>query len=103
MKKHLLAIFFAFTAMFMLNGCIVSETKLTDKVREAIVSDEASKGNTLEVTEFGLNKNEKNYTGVLKGRLNGKEVVYDVTAIDEGDDFDVDWEIRPDSLSNDQP
>lgn len=76
---------------------------MTDKVREAIVSDEASKGNTLEVTEFGLDKNEKNYTGVLKGRLNGKEVVYDVTAIDEGNDFDVDWEIRPDSLSNDQP
>jgi hypothetical protein len=32
---------------------------------------------------------------VLKGKLDGKEVVYDVKVTDEGDDFDVDWTLRP--------
>ena len=32
--------------------------------------------------------------GVLTGRLNDKDVTYDVTVDDAGDDFDVDWELR---------
>lgn len=80
----------------MLSGCIVSEQKLTDKIQSAIVEDEQSKGRTLEVTEFSLGeKTGKNYQGVLKGKLDGKEMVYDVTVTDEGDDFDVNWTPRP--------
>lgn len=87
----------ALVAMVSLNGCIVSESKLEDKVQQAIVDDESGNGNHLEVTEFNLDKAKsgKNYTGVLRGTLNGKEVVYDVTVNDEGNDFDVDWELRP--------
>ena len=80
----------------MLNGCIVSEQKLTEKIQSAIVEEEQSKGRTLEVTEFSLGeKTGKNYQGVLKGKLDGKEMVYDVTVTDEGDDFDVNWTPRP--------
>ena len=78
MKKYLFSLVFAFSALVMLNGCIVSEQKLTDKIQAAIVDDEQSKGKTL-----------------LKGKLDGKEVVYDVKVTDEGDDFDVDWTLRP--------
>ena len=31
---------------------------------------------------------------MLTGRLNDKDVTYDVTVDDAGDDFDVDWELR---------
>ncbi len=96
MKKYLISFIFAFSALMMLNGCIVSEQKLTDKIQSAIVEEEQSKGRTLEVTEFSLGeKTGKNYQGVLKGKLDGKEMVYDVTVTDEGDDFDVNWTPRP--------
>ena len=96
MKKYLISFIFAFSALIMLNGCIVSEQKLTEKIQSAIVEDEQSKGRTLEVTEFSLGeKTGKNYQGVLKGKLDGKEMVYDVTVTDEGDDFDVNWTPRP--------
>ena len=76
MKKYLFSLVFAFSALVMLNGCIVSEQKLTDKIQAAIVDDEQSKGKTLEVTEFSLgDKTGKNYK--------------------KGDDFDVDWTLRP--------
>jgi len=96
MKKYLVSLVFAFSALLMLNGCIVSEKKLSEQVQSAIVADEQSNGKTLEVTEFSLGeKSGKDYKGVLKGRLNGEEVVYDVVVVDEGDDFDVDWQLRP--------
>ena len=96
MKKYLISFIFAFSALMMLNGCIVSEQKLMEKIQSAIVEDEQSKGRTLEVTEFSLGeKTGKNYQGVLKGKLDGKEMVYDVTVTDEGDDFDVNWTPRP--------
>ncbi len=96
MKKYLIPFIFAFSALMMLSGCIVSEQKLTEKIQSAIVEDEQSKGRTLEVTEFSLGeKTGKNYQGVLKGKLDGKEMVYDVTVTDEGDDFDVNWTPRP--------
>ena len=34
MRKHLILMVFAFSALVMLNGCVVSEKKLTDKVRK---------------------------------------------------------------------
>ena len=96
MKKNLISFIFAFLALMMLSGCIVSEQKLTEKIQSAIVEEEQSKGRTLEVTEFSLGeKTGKNYQGVLKGKLDGKEMVYDVTVTDEGDDFDVNWTPRP--------
>ena len=95
MKKYLISMVVAFSALVLLNGCIVSEKKLTDRVQSAIVDDERSNGNNLEVTEFSLgDKVGKDYQGVLKGKLNGKDVVYDVKVTDEGSDFDVDWELR---------
>lgn len=95
MKKNLIAILLAFSAVVFLNGCIVSDKKLTDKVQEAIVNDVAQSGKQLEVTTFELgDKQGKNYKGVLQGKIDGEEVIYDVTVTDEGSDFDVDWEQR---------
>lgn len=96
MKRYLFSIIFALSALVMLNGCIVSDKKLSEKIQSAIVDEEASNGKTLEVTEFSLgDKIGKNYKGVLKGKLDGKDVIYDVTVNDEGNDFDVDWNLRP--------
>ncbi len=96
MKKYLFSIIFALSALVVLNGCIVSDKKLSEKIQSAIVDEEASNGKTLEVTEFSLgDKIGKNYKGVLKGKLDGKDVIYDVTVNDEGNDFDVDWNLRP--------
>jgi len=95
MRKHLILMVFAFSALVMLNGCVVSEKKLTDKVQEAIIAEEKDNGNTLEITEFSLSdKIGKDYKGVLKGVLNGEPVEYDVTVNDEGNDFDVDWTLK---------
>ena len=95
MKKCLITIVFALSALMMLNGCIVSEEKLTDRVQKAMVEYEQGQGNRLEVTDLKLEKGQdKGYTGVLTGRLNGEEVTYDVTVSDEGSNFDVDWELR---------
>lgn len=95
MKKYLLSIVFALSALVMLNGCIVSEKKLTNKVQDAMVEYEQQQGNSLEVTDLTLEKGEgRGYKGVLTGKLNGEDVAYDVTVTDEGSDFDVDWELR---------
>lgn len=95
MKKYFVSIVIAFSALVMLSGCIVSEEKLTDKVTQGIVEYEQEQGNRLEVTDLKLEKSEgKNYKGVLTGKLNGEDAVYDVTVTDDGNDFDVDWELR---------
>ena len=95
MKKFIFSMFFAFAAMMLLNGCIVSEEKLTDKVKQSMVEYEQNQGNRLEVTDLKLEKGgDKGYKGVLTGKLNGEDVVYDVTVSDAGNDFDVDWELR---------
>lgn len=95
MKKVLISMVIACSALVMLSGCIVSEEKLTDKVTQGIVEYEQQQGNQLEVTDLKLEKAEgKNYKGVLTGKLNGEEVVYDVTATDSGSEFDIDWELR---------
>ena len=95
MKKYLVSMVFSLSALVMLNGCIVSEKKLTDKVQEAMVEYEQDQGNRLEVTDLKLKKSDdKGYKGVLTGKLNGEDVTYDVTVSDAGDDFDVDWELR---------
>lgn len=95
MRKYLISMVFALSALVMLNGCIVSEKKLTDKVQEAMVEYEQDQGNRLEVTDLNLEKSgDKGYKGVLTGKLNGEDVTYDVTVSDAGDDFDVDWELR---------
>ena len=95
MKKFLVSMVFALSALVMLSGCIVSEEKLTDKVTQGIVEYEQQQGNRLEVTDLKLEKSEgKNYKGVLTGKLNGEDAVYDVVVSDDGSDFDVDWELR---------
>ena len=95
MKKYLISMVFAVSALVMLSGCIVSEEKLTDKVTQGIVEYEQEQGNRLEVNDLKLEKSEgKNYKGVLTGKLNGEDVVYDVIVTDDGNDFDVDWELR---------
>ncbi|MBO4718789.1 MAG: hypothetical protein J5658_02840 [Prevotella sp.] len=95
MKKFLVSIVLTCSAMVMLSGCIVSEDKLTDKVKEAMVEYEQEQGKRLVVTDLKLEKSEgNNYKGVLTGRLDGVDVTYDVTVDDSGSDFDVDWEPR---------
>jgi hypothetical protein len=95
MKKGIVSMVIAFSALVMLNGCIVSEEKLETRVTQGMVEYEQRQGNQLEVTDLKLEKSEgKGYKGVLTGKLNGEDVTYDVTVTDEGDDFDVDWELR---------
>ena len=95
MKKCIVSLVFACSALVMLSGCIVSENKLSDKVTQGIVEYEQQQGNRLEVTDLKLEKSDgKGYKGVLTGKLNGEDVTYDVTVDDAGDDFDVDWELR---------
>ena len=85
----------AFAALVMLNGCIVSDTKLNDKVTQSIVEYEQKQGNTLEVIDLKLEKAEgKNYKGVLTGRLNGEDAIFDVTMNDYGKKFDIACEAR---------
>ena len=88
MKKFFVSMVFALSALVMLTECVVSEEKLTDKVTQGIVEYEQEQGNRLEVTDL------KNYKGVLTGKLNGEDAVYDVTVTDAGSDFDIDWELR---------
>ena len=95
MKKKLVSIVLACSALIMLSGCVVSEDKLTDKVKQGIVEYEQEQGKRLVVTDLKLEKSEgNNYKGVLTGRLDGVDVVYDVTVDDSGSDFDVDWQLR---------
>lgn len=95
MKKVLVSIVVAFAALVMLNGCIVSDEKLNDKVTQSIVEYEQQQGNTLEVTDLKLEKADgKNYKGVLTGKLNGEDAIFDVTVDDSGKEFDIDWEQR---------
>ena len=95
MKNFFVSMVFALSALVMLTGCVVSEEKLTDKVTQGIVEYEQEQGNRLEVTDLKLEKSEgKNYKGVLTGKLNGEDAVYDVTVTDAGSDFDIDWELR---------
>ena len=95
MKKVLISMVLACSALVLLNGCVVSEEKLTDKVTQGIVEYEQQQGNRLEVTDLKLEKSEgKNYKGVLTGKLNGKDVDYDVTVDDSGSDVAVDWDLR---------
>ena len=95
MKKYLVSLMVACSVLVMLSGCVVSEEKLSDRVQQSMVEYEKAHGNELEVTDLKLDKAEgKGYKGVLTGKLNGEEVVYDVKVTDEGSDFDVDWEKR---------
>ena len=95
MKKVLISMVFACAALVMLNGCIVSDSKLTEKVTQSIVEYEQQHGNALEVTDLKLEKADgKGYKGVLTGKLNGEDAIFDVTVDDTGSDFDIDWEQR---------
>ena len=95
MKKKIVSIVLACSAMVMLSGCGVSEDKLTDKVKQGIVEYEQEQGKNLVVSDLKLEKSEgNNYKGVLTGRLDGVDVNYDVTVDDSCSDFDVDWELR---------
>ena len=95
MKKFFISLVFALSVLVMLNGCVVSEEMLTDKVTQGIVEYEQEQGNRFEVTDLKLEKSEgKGYKGVLTGKLNGEDAVYDVTVTDAGSDFDIDWELR---------
>ena len=95
MKKFFVSMVIAVSALVMLSGCIVSEDKLTDKVKQGIVEYEQEQGKRLVVIDLKLEKVEgSNYKGVLTGRLDGVDVVYDVTVDDSGNNFEVDWELR---------
>ena len=83
MKKVIVSMVLACSALVMLSGCVVSEEKLNDKVTQGIVEYEQEHGNRLEVTDLTLEKSEgTNYKGVLTGKLNGEDVIYDVTVDD---------------------
>ena len=95
MKKYVVSMIFALSALVMLSGCVVSNEKLEDRVSKEMVQYEQAQGNQLEVTDLKLEKSEgKGYKGVLTGKLNGEDATYDVTVSDAGNEFDIDWEKR---------
>ena len=95
MKKFVVTMMIGFSALLLMGSCSVPQGKLTEHVQKAIVEEEQKQGNTLEVTELNLGeKTGKDYKGVLKGKLNGEDVVYEVSVVDEGGEYDVDWELR---------
>ena len=95
MKKFLLAFVFAVSMAVAFSSCTLTEERLAEKIKSAMVDDEKTNGKTLEVTGFDLGqKAGDQYKGVLKGRLDGQEVTYDVVVTDEGNDYDIDWEMR---------
>ena len=102
MKKIVLAFVFAVSAAVMFNSCKnITEDELAEKVKKEMVNYEKGEGKNLEVISFDLGqKIDEKYNGVLKGRLDGKDVIYDVTVIDEGNDYDVDWDIRKDEIDD---
>ncbi|MBR5688736.1 MAG: hypothetical protein IKX36_12395 [Prevotella sp.] len=102
MKKVVLVFVFAVSAAVMFNSCKnITEDELAEKVKKEMVNYEKGEGKNLEVISFDLGqKVDEKYNGVLKGRLNGQEVVYDVVVIDEGSDYDVDWDIRKEEIED---
>ncbi len=95
MRIKAIALTLALSAVLMLGACTISEEQLAEKVKSAIVDDEKANNRQLEVTEFDLGqKHGTQYKSVLKGKLDGQEVIYDVVITDEGNDFDVDWDKR---------
>ena len=96
MRIKSLAMALALSTMLMLGACTITEEQLAEKVKSAIVDDEKDNNRKLEVTEFDLGEKQgTQYKGVLKGKLDGQEVIYDVVVTDEGSDYDVDWNKRP--------
>ncbi len=95
MKKTVVTMMIGLSALLLMGSCTLPQGKVEEHVQKAIVGYYENEGKALEVTEFTLGeKTGKDYKGVLKGKLDGREVVYDVVAIDEGGDYDVDWEER---------
>ena len=95
MKKYVVSMIFALSALVMLGGCVVSNEKLENRVTQEMVQYEQAHGNQLEVTDLKLEKSgDKGYKGVLTGKLNGEDATYDVTVSDDGNEFDIDWELR---------
>jgi hypothetical protein len=95
MRKYVVSMIFALSALVMLSGCIVSNEKLENRVTQEMVQYEQAHGNQLEVTDLKLEKSgDKGYKGVLTGKLNGEDATYDVTVSDDGNEFDIDWELR---------
>lgn len=95
MKKYVVSMIFALSALVMLSGCVVSNEKLENRVTQEMVQYEQAHGNQLEVTDLKLEKSgDKGYKGVLTGKLNGEDATYDVTVSDDGNEFDIDWELR---------
>lgn len=93
MRKNLKTWVAVCLAIMLFCAC-VSKSKLEDRVAKSIKEFEQTQGNTLEVTGLTLEDDGKGFRGVLTGRLNGQEAVYDVTVADAGSDYDVDWELR---------
>ena len=58
MKKYLVTLMIACSALFALSGCVVSEEKLSDKVQQSMIDYEKAQGNELEVTDLKLDKAE---------------------------------------------
>lgn len=95
MRKYVVSMIFALSALVMLSGCIVSNEKLENRVTQEMVQYEQANGNQLEVIDLKLEKSgDKGYKGVLTGKLNGEDATYDVTLSDDGNEFDIDWELR---------
>lgn len=102
MKKIVLVFVFAVSAAVLFNSCKnITEEELAEKVKKEMVNYEKGEGKNLEVISFDLGqKIDEKYKGVLKGRIDGQEVTYDVVVTDEGSDYDVDWDIRKDEIDD---
>ncbi|MBR5653859.1 MAG: hypothetical protein IKX22_07230 [Prevotella sp.] len=83
---------------FQACGKKVSVDKLKAQIKEAMLEEARDEGSTLVITEMTLNEDGKgNYKGVARGTKNDSvKVTYNVSADDQGDEFDVDWDLAGD-------
>ena len=74
----------------------VDVDKLYKSFTESVVAEQKDSGNVLNVDTIYLNQTTgDNFKGELRGHINDStEVVYDLDVTDEGDDFELEWNLR---------
>ncbi|MBO4850207.1 MAG: hypothetical protein J5529_04805 [Prevotella sp.] len=98
-NKNYFIIACAMVALLAFGACKKKEVdvnKLYKSFTESVVAEQSELGNTLSVDTIFLNQTTgDNFKGELRGHINDStEVVYDLDVTDEGDDFELEWNLR---------
>ena len=74
----------------------VDVEKLYKSFTKSVVEEQRGEGNELTVDTIFLNQTiGDNFKGELRGHINDStEVVYDLDVTDDGNDFDLEWNLR---------